>query len=380
MDQSLKRSLVVVGSLLLHGVLGGGSVSFGQAGPQWQSEWERTMAAAKREGQINVYTGYGPVLDAGVFQKAYPGIKVVGVTGRGGQIAQRILAERRAGKYLADVVMDGPPNTFPNLYRAGAFDPIKPLLILPEILDESKWWQGKHRYTDPEGQHVFRFVATPTSGGSHYNTNLVDAKEIRSTWDLLHPRWKGKIITRDIRDPGPGNGAMRFIYHHPDIGPNFLTKLVTEMDVTIFRDVRLGTDWLAQGKYALCFFCVDVVNAKRLGLPVDSFGPLKEGAGLVSHYGTLGLLNKAPHPNAAKLFINWFLSREGQLTLQRSLAKAGDTAPDSLRIDIPKDDVRPDNRRHEGIRYLDLDTSQERLDFRPILKLFEESLAKAGKK
>jgi len=372
-------SLPVVG-LLLYGLLGAASVSFGQAGPLLQPEWERVVAAARKEGQVNVYTGYGPVLDAGVFQKAYPGIKVVGVTGRGGQIAQRLLAERRAEKYLADVVMDGPPNTFPTLFGARVFDAIRPVIVLPEILDESKWWQGRHHYTDPEGQYIFRFVGTPTTGGSHYNTNLVDLREIKSTWDFLNPKWKGKIITRDIRDPGPGNGAMRFIYHHPEIGPKFLTRLITEMDITIFRDVRLGTDWLAQGKFALCFFCVDVVNAKRRGLPVDSFGPLKEGAGLVSHYGTLGLLNKAPHPNAAKLFINWFLSREGQMTLQRSLAMAGDTVPDSLRIDISKDDVTPDNRRQEGIQYLDLDANRDRLDFRPILKLFEEALAKAGKR
>jgi ABC-type Fe3+ transport system substrate-binding protein len=54
--------------------------------------------------------------------------------------------------------------------------------------------------------------------------------------------------------------------------------------------------------------------------------------GLVSQYGTLGIVNKAPHPNAAKVFINWFLSRDGQIALQSVMVKTGEGASDSLRI------------------------------------------------
>ena len=105
---------------------------------------------------------------------------------------------------------------------------------------------------------------------------------------------------------------------------------------------------------------------------------MKEGAGLVSQYGTMGFLNNAPHPNAAKVFINWFLSREGQVTLQRALAQTEESAPDSLRVDISKDDVKPEDRRVGGVSYFDLDSRQEWLDRKPILKAFEEALA--GKK
>ena len=86
------------------------------------------------------------------------------------------------------------------------------------------------------------------------------------------------------------------------------------MEVTLFRDFRQGPDWLATGKYAICFFC-DVDILKQQGLPVDTFGPrvFKEGGGLVQQFGTVALLNRAPHPNAAKVFINWLLSRKGQI-------------------------------------------------------------------
>ncbi len=86
---------------------------------------------------------------------------------------------------------------------------------------------------------------------------------------------------------------------------------------------------------------------------------MSEGAGLVSLYGTVILMNQAPHPNAAKVFINWFLSRDGQLALQRELNRAGLGGVDSLRIDIPKDDVSPEEMRQPKVEYLDLDGRKE---------------------
>ncbi len=63
--------------------------------------------------------------------------------------------------------------------------------------------------------------------------------------------------------------------------------------------------------------------------------------------GTLAFMDKAPHPNAARLFINWLLSRKGQMAFQRILQDH-----DSRRIDIPKDDVPEYNRRREGVKYV----------------------------
>lgn len=364
----LSLAMLISGFILVPVVQGAGSE------PDRQAEWEQTVAAARKEGQVNVYIYWGAVLDAGIFQKAYPEIKVVGVTGRGSQLTQRILAERRAGKYLADIYSAGSSNL---AQWRPVLDPIKPALILPEVADKSKWWRGRHHYSDPEGQYVFRYAGIPQLGSASYNTNLVNPKEIKSFWDFLNPKWKGKIIARDVRSPGTGGGAMRFFYHNPELGPKFISRLFSEMDVTLFRDYRQGTNWLATGKFPICFFCPGLDEAKRQGLPVESFGLMKGGAGLVAQGGNLGLVNRAPHPNAAKVFINWFLSAEGQLTLQRSLARTGD-APDSLRIDIPKDDVPPIDRRAEGVKYLDLETPG-RLDIEPVLKVFGDAIAKAKK-
>ena len=79
-----------------------------RAQSDWKKEWEKTIDAAKKEGQVNVYIGgWETVLESGAFQKAYPEIKVTWVGGRAGEIAKRILAERRAGKFLADVSSEG---------------------------------------------------------------------------------------------------------------------------------------------------------------------------------------------------------------------------------------------------------------------------------
>jgi len=124
----------------------------------------------------------------------------------------------------------------------------------------------------------------------------------------------------------------------------------------------------------------DVKAAARQGLPVDTIdtSAFKEGVPLGVGFGTLSLLKNAPHPNAAKVFINWFLSRKAQTALQKDMAKFAD-APDSLRIDIPKDDVAADNRRVDGVNYINV-FRPEWTDMNPIYAVVNEALAEAEKK
>lgn len=346
-----------------------------------EMEWSQSLEAAKKEAQVNVYVGdWAAVLSEGGFQKNYPNIKVVGVDLGPTQAAQRILSERRAGKYLVDVVFAGSAQMI-DLYRARALNPIRPVLVFPDVLDESKWWQGRHWYVDPERQYMFRFGYVPNYGSVYYNTTLVNPKEFSSLWDFLHPTWKGKIVALDPEAGGASNAPMRLFYHHPELGSKFIKKLFAEMEVSFFRDRRQGPDWLAVGKFALCFFCdtTEATRARRQGLPVDKFGPMKEGGMVTSRHGILGLVDRGPHPNAAKVFINWLLSREGQISLQKTVAKSGRNPPDSLRIDMSKDEVLPEDRRIEGVNYLELDVPG-RMEAGPILKVFREAIAERGRR
>ena len=140
-------------------------------GAKVAGQWQRVVEAAKKEGQVVVYIGgYEAVLPD--FEKDYPEIKLVAVPARGAQIVQRLISERRGEKYLADVVSTGANATYQQLYPAKVLDPIKAALILPEITDPSKWYEGKHQYADAEGQYVFNYVGSATYGSVNYNTKL----------------------------------------------------------------------------------------------------------------------------------------------------------------------------------------------------------------
>ena len=351
----------------------------GEAKTAWQAEWEKIVRAAKKEGQVTVYvhSTYAPALESGAFQKMFPGIKLVLVSGVELQLERRFMAERRAGKSLADVFMVGVLRSY-DFYQAKLLEPIKAALVLPEVVDESKWWQKTHHYADPEKAYLFRYVGSAQLGQIHYNTRLVNPKEFNSFWDFLNPKWKGKIEVRDIRAPGTGGSAIRLFYYNPELGPEFVRRLFSETDMTLFRDRRQGLDWLATGRFPICFWCEGVEKGKQQGLPLESFELMKEGAALSAGQGFLTLVNQAPHPNAAKVFVNWFLSREGQLNFQKALAQAEEGGPDSLRTDISKEDVLPKNRRLEGVKYLDTDNQRDAM--KPVMKLVEETLSAAEKK
>jgi len=350
-----------------------------QAQGDWKARWEKTLAAAKKEGRINIYiSGYEKVVPA--FQKAYPEIKVRSVTGRGSQLGPRIMAERRAGKYLTDVYSGGSTTPYMIFYRAKAVDSVKSALILPEVLDQSKWWQGKHRYLDKEGKFLFAYTGNVGGAGVHYNTKLVDPKELKSYWDLFKPKWMGKIAARDMRQPGPGSGSMRFLFYNPEIGQDFVYQLFAKRGLTLSRSYRQPTDWVATGRYPICLFCGGISDAKRQGLPVDSLPPhvMKEGSPVSVTFGTLLLMKNAPHPNAAKVFINWLLSREGQIALQNAINSPTDEL-ESLREDIPKDVVKAEYRRRKGAKYIVTDRP-EWMDLRPVYKLINKALAEGGKR
>ena len=345
-------------------------MAFGRAaGADWKAEWEKTLQAAKKEGQVAIYFyRYGRLLDA--FQKEYPEIKVVSVTGRGSQLTTRIIAERRADKYLADLYSGGANGAFNVLYKAKALDPLKPLLLLPEVADESKWFGGEHRYADPDGKYIYAYLANPSDAQLSYNAKLVEPKTFNSHWDLLHPKWRGKIVSLDPRDTGLG-ATMQFLYYHPEIGPEFIRKFFGGMDITFSKNFPQMTDWLAKEKFAICMGCKDSQKANNQGLPVDDFdtGGWKEGGSFSTGGGSLSLLNRAPHPNAAKVFVNWFLSPRGQKALQQ-LGDPHDP-PNSRRIDISKDEVPPGNRMIEGRRYFDV-VRPEFADMKRIFDLAKE--------
>ena len=351
-----------------------------EARPAWQAEWDKTVKSAEEEGALVIYMtqAFEPVFRAG-FQKKYPKIKVTMVTGRGPQLSQRVMSERRADRFAVDLYVSGNISPLTVFHRAKILEPIKPLLLLPEVMDTTGWYEGTHHYDDPEKRYIFVFEGTPRSGEITYNTKLVKPAEIKSYWDLLGSKWKGKIASVDPLVSGPISAAQIFFYKHPDLGPEFLRRLHAETEIAIVGSNEQLLDWLSAGKYAFGIGARDVDTAMMQGLPLSQFlpGSLKEGSSVTAYNGTLSFFNRAPHPNAAKVAVNWLLSREGQATWLDYNEKTGGLY-DSLREDISKEKVSDRARRVKGAKFLWLEPDWI-LELEAIRDVIKKGLASAGK-
>lgn len=313
----------------------------------WKREWDKTGETAKKEGEFVLYGPHLPFYQEvwKVFQHSYPGIKFNFEPGKGSDHLTRVLAERRAGIYRVDMVMGG--GSVMHGFPLGTLDPISPLLILPEVTDPSAWWGKRVHVADKRGQYILSFSESVKTSTVAFNTNLVNSEEIRSWHDLLNPRWTGKIASFDPRAAGGGDPFL-FFYYSPPLGPRFISRLLTEMDLILTRDLHQGVDWLARGKVELYLgSALFTLQGKQKGLPVDILShSLKEGEVMgLGGVCCVVILNKAPHPNASQLFLNWLLSRQGQTAWQKF------TGTNSLRTDIPKDDVHPAFVPREGVNY-----------------------------
>jgi ABC-type Fe3+ transport system substrate-binding protein len=342
------------------------------------SSWEDLLEAANRESQVVIYGSgyYGEVFQE--FQKKFSKIRVQYESGGGAsQFAVRLMNERRAGKYLWDLYLGGIVTPYKVFYDSRILEPIKPALLLPEVLDESKWWEGRHHYADPEGNYIFVFQGDVHGGENAYNVKLVDPREFKSYRDFLAQKWKGKVVAYDPKSVSTVAHSLRFFYNSPELGPDFIRRFFGEMELTLSRDQRQMLDWLAAGKFPIAFFISGVEEAgKQQGLPVKMFDPnrFSEGAFVGPTQGSAALFNRAPHPNAAKVALNWLLSREGQIAYQTVYAKRSE-ANESMREDIPKDLLPPSSRRVKGGKYT-YSGRPEWVDMGPVNEVVNEALQK----
>ena len=308
------------------------------AATPWQEEWERVLHAAKKEGKVAII---GPIgadrRDALTiaFEKKY-GISVEYHADSGAGILPRLSAERKADRYLWDAVITGTTTTLENLIPARVLDPLEANLILPEVKDLKLWRNGALEFLDPGRQLL---VMTPFQRGTLFvNSTLANPKEFKSYKDLLDPKWKGKIIADDPRKSGPGQATFTFFFLHPELGVKFI-RAIAGQGLTLLRDYAQEVNMLGQGRYSVGLGFSDSLAEQRAkqGVPVEivDIRQLKEGSDISPASGGLSIFNRAPHPNAAKIYINWLLSKEGQTMNARA------TGYISNRLDVPTDHAAP---------------------------------------
>lgn len=302
----------------------------------WQGEWERVLKAAKQEGAVAVIGPPGAERRDSLtlpFQKKY-GISVEYWADPAPGIPPRITAERQAGKYLWDVAIAGAMDHI--LLPLKVLEPLEPALILPEVKNLQNWRGGDMEFLDP-GRQVL--IMTPFQRGTLFvNTELVDPKAFRSYKDLLDPKWTGKIVIDDPRKPGPGQATFTFFYLHPELGLGFIRALAEQKPV-ILKDYSQEIDAIGRGKYPIVVGTSDSLAEERMkrGLPIAIVDPrqLREGSDVNPASGMVGLFNRAPHPNAAGVYLNWLLSKEGQTSFARAAGYI------SNRLDVPTDHAAP---------------------------------------
>lgn len=316
-------------------------------GPAWQQEWDRIEAEARKEGRLVIHIGAGiaPTLrqEIAKIMKSRYGLELEMIAGRATELAEKVIREQRAGLYLADLYISGATTALIRIKPAGAFDPLEPVFLLPEVKDPGMWLQGIMPFTDKE-KMIFSFSAYPSSG-LEYNADHVSKEDLQSYRDLLNPKWKGKIVWSDPSIGGSGNMWFSTIGLRV-MGQPYLRDLARQ-DIAFTRDLRQMAEWMARGKYPLGVGAGgSLVEMQKAGVPLVSFTP-KEGSYLTSGWGNIALYKKAPHSSAARLFINWFLSKEGQTIYARGMDAQ------SARIDAPTDFLTPVGVRQPNMSYFD---------------------------
>jgi iron(III) transport system substrate-binding protein len=300
-----------------------------------EQRWQDVVAKARQEGSVSVIVAPGEQYRQGVqgFQTAYPGIElqVKGEHIRDG--LARIIQERDGGIYSQDVMLGAiGAGVFQEWIPRGVLAPLEPSVVLPDARDDAKWADGfRGGWVDTGGQYVYGFLAS-ASRLVYVNRDFISEQELPNTINLdtlMDPKWRGKIVWDDPRELGPGVNVAAAIMRERNEG--YLTRLIQEQEIVASRDPRQIVEWVVRGRYpiglALNATILDGFQKEGLGknvVPVD----IKEINVSVPGFGAVSMFDKAPHPNAATVFVNWLLSREGQDAYTSS------TVENSRRLDV----------------------------------------------
>ena len=327
----------------------------------WKAEWEKTVAAAKKEGKLLLAGPPGQFYRDALmaFRKAYPDIQVeyVGIQGR--DYAPRILQERRAGHFLWDVHVGGAGTPFLLLLPQGVLEPLQPALTLPEVLDDGKWHNGfKDGWMEQEGKYIYGFCGY-LSHGVFVNRDLILETQLEKGEDLWNAKWKGKIVWHDPRAGGNGSNQATLIL--VNYGEDALGRLLKNQGIVVTADYRQQLEWVAQGRYPIGIGIIEsnlrAFQKEGVANNVKPFNDVKLSSA-VSGFGNAMLINRAPHPNAARVYLNWLLSREGQS------AWAMISGDNSRRLDVPAGDAAATLK--PGVTYLNLQ-KQDYLEKRKVV-------------
>jgi iron(III) transport system substrate-binding protein len=250
--------------------------------------------AAEKEGALTYYTANFAETEQEVikaFNKRFPKIKISMVRAPGGQLITRIKTEAAAGKLAADVVNHSDRGLMLELQDMFQdYAPPNAADYRPDALVSPKFWPGV------------------TLGWCiAYNTQLV--KNAPKTWmDLTKPEYKGKQIGQVV-GPSGGTTWTRIMFERQVLGEDYWKKQA-DLGISLFPSGAPTSDSLVRGEISIAPLLYNIIYTKIVeGAPAEAiFAP--EGVPIVPYAD--GIPKTSKSPNAARLFMNWRLSKEGQ--------------------------------------------------------------------
>ena len=296
-------------------------ISSSLAQSAWQTEWDQRREAARKEGKVVLAIPPGAdlrkALETAMKQKF--GIELELVLGTSTRINKRVADEYQAGVRYFDVITSTWDNLDYSLLPMGAVEPLESYWILPEVKDPKQWFAG-HVWTDKTKRYAYSPLAYMLDN-IWYNSVQAKMEEVRTYDSLLDAKWKGKIGMWDPREGGAAAGKWAFLWQLK--GEGYLKKLAEQVSL-ITTDRRLVADALARGKVSITIgpTYYSFASYVKAGLPVKPLPPFKEGTYVSFGNGGPVAIKNPPHPNAARVLVNWLLSREGQEIYSRALGQA----------------------------------------------------------
>jgi ABC-type Fe3+ transport system substrate-binding protein len=261
------------------------------------------------------------------------------------QFVARIRTERAAGQYLWDVAYVGSASSFA-LAKEGVLDPVLTEMIDPDVNRPELWGGWENAFVDEQQKFIFatsHYIAGPSYNARHLAPEKVERLGIKV---LLEPELKGRIAWHDPTVPGPGRTQSYLI--RKELGDDGLRKLVLEQNVLFVGQMNQVVDaiardvaWVGLGPPVKMMMEPYVKAGVRADIRM--FGRTPDRA--TANYGgeTLQVFNKRPHPAAARLFVNWILSKGVQERMSEALGQG------SRRVDVRP--VDPDTTPLPGVTY-----------------------------
>jgi ABC-type Fe3+ transport system substrate-binding protein len=323
---------------------------FGSVARGAEAQWNDLVAKARKEGTVVLATSHTDPSFRQAVTSVFPerfGVKVEFRAHPSGELVAIIGRECAAGRPSIDVILSGLSEVLGlHTKEKECYSPIKPGLMLPEVVDVKNWQGGFLKWNDSEGQYFLQ-TSEYVEGWTTINTDQVQPAQVATAQDFLKPEFTGKIASFDPRRGGPGQATATFLLL--SFGDEYVRRLYLGQKVVYTTEYRQLADWVTRGAYS--------IGLGQIATPVEPLRKARLPIAVVTHKDFPGFLSggfsvlkgikDSPHPNAATLLLNWLAAKEGQEIFSRTALWP------SRRIDVQVKEVPDYLFPKPGVKYLD---------------------------